>query len=304
MVFSGIYPAVAEDFAKLREALDRLKLNDSALSFEPETSTALGFGYRVGFLGLLHMEIVTERLSREFGQTTINTVPSVENHVHCHDGSIVIVDNPAKMPGGGLIDHIEEPYVDGQIIVPSEYVGPIMRLATGRRGEYKNTEYLSTTRASLTFAFPLTEIIFDFYDKLKSISRGYASFDYGLPYYRRSNLVKLDILVNGESVDALSVVLHREQAYKYGLALNEKLSKLIPRQQFEVIIQATIGGRIISRATVRQLRKNVTAGLYGGDITRKRKVLEKQKAGKKRMKQVGSVEIPQEAFLAALQVDR
>jgi len=304
MVFSGIYPAVAEDFARLREALDRLKLNDSALSYEPETSIALGFGYRVGFLGLLHMEIVTERLSREFGQTTINTVPSVQNHVHCNDGSVIIVDNPAKMPGGGVIDHIEEPYVDGQIIVPSEYVGPIMRLATGRRGEYKNTEYLSTARASLTFAFPLTEIIFDFYDKLKSISRGYASFDYGLPYYRRSNLVKLDILVNGESVDALSVVLHRDQAYKYGLALNEKLSKLIPRQQFEVIIQATIGGRIISRATVRQLRKNVTAGLYGGDITRKRKVLEKQKAGKRRMKQIGSVEIPQEAFLAALQVDR
>jgi len=304
MVFSGIYPAVAEDFAQLREALDKLKLNDSALSFEPETSTALGFGYRVGFLGLLHMEIVTERLSREFNQTTVNTVPSVENHVYCDDGSMIIVDNPAKMPGAGLIDHVEEPYVDGQIIVPSEYVGAIMRLATGRRGEYKNTEYLSTARASLTFAFPLTEIIFDFYDKLKSISQGYASFDYGLPYYRRSDLVKLSILVNGEAVDALSVVLHRDQAYKYGLALNEKLAKLIQRQQFEVIIQATIGGRIISRATVRQLRKNVTAGLYGGDITRKRKVLEKQKAGKKRMKQVGSVEIPQEAFLAALQVDR
>jgi GTP-binding protein LepA len=304
MVFSGIYPAVAEDFTRLRQSLEKLRLNDASLSLEPESSSALGFGYRVGFLGLLHMEIVTERLSREFGQTTINTVPSVENHVYLKDGSLVVVDNPAKMPPGGEIDHIEEPFVDGQVIVPSDFVGPIMRLATERRGEYHNTEYLSATRASLTFAFPLTEIIFDFYDRLKSISRGYASFDYGLPYYRRSNLVKLDILVNGEPVDALSVVLHREQAYHYGLQLNDKLRNLIPRQMFEVVLQAAIGGRIISRATIRPLRKNVTARCYGGDITRKRKLLERQKAGKRRMKQIGSVEIPQEAFLAALQIER
>jgi GTP-binding protein LepA len=303
MVFAGIYPAVAEDFGQLRDALEKLGLNDSALSFVPESSAALGFGFRVGFLGLLHMEIVTERLSREFNQTTVNTVPSVENHVFCNDGKTVIVDNPAKMPSVGLIEHIEEPYVDGQIIMPAEYIGAIMKLASERRGEYKNTEYLSPTRVSLTFHFPLTEIIFDFYDKLKSITRGYASFDYGLPYYRRSDLVKLDILVNGDSVDALSVVLHREKAYNYGLKLCEKLRQLIPRQMFEVVIQAAIGSRIISRASVHQLRKNVTARCYGGDISRKRKLLENQKAGKKRMKQVGSVEIPQEAFLAALQVE-
>jgi len=304
MVFSGIYPAVAEDFGQLREALEKLRLNDSSLSFEPESSAALGFGFRVGFLGLLHMEIVTERLAREFDQTTVNTVPSVENHVYCRNDSMVVVDNPAKMPPPGEIDHIDEPYVDGQVIMPAEYIGPIMRLATERRGEYKNTEYLSPTRVNLTFAFPLTEIIFDFYDKLKSITRGYASFDYGLSYYRRSDLVKLDILVNGEPVDALSVVLHREKAYNYGLKLNEKLRQLIPRQMFEVVLQAAIGSRIISRATVRPLRKNVTARCYGGDITRKRKLLENQKAGKRRMKQIGSVEIPQEAFLAALQVER
>jgi GTP-binding protein LepA len=216
----------------------------------------------------------------------------------------IIVDNPAKMPPIGIIEHIEEPYVDGQIIMPAEYIGAIMKLASERRGEYKNTEYLSPTRVSLTFHFPLTEIIFDFYDKLKSITRGYASFDYGLPYYRRSDLVKLDILVNTDSVDALSVVLHRDKAYSYGLKLCEKLRQLIPRQMFEVVVQAAIGSRIISRASIRPLRKNVTARCYGGDITRKRKLLENQKAGKKRMKQIGSVEIPQEAFLAALQVER
>jgi GTP-binding protein LepA len=304
MVFAGIYPAVAEDFGQLRDALEKLGLNDSALSFEPESSAALGFGFRVGFLGLLHMEIVTERLSREFNQTTVNTVPSVENHVFCKDNTTIIVDNPAKMPPIGIIEHIEEPYVDGQIIMPAEYIGAIMKLASERRGEYKNTEYLSPTRVSLTFHFPLTEIIFDFYDKLKSITRGYASFDYGLPYYRRSDLVKLDILVNTDSVDALSVVLHRDKAYSYGLKLCEKLRQLIPRQMFEVVVQAAIGSRIISRASIRPLRKNVTARCYGGDITRKRKLLENQKAGKKRMKQIGSVEIPQEAFLAALQVER
>jgi GTP-binding protein LepA len=303
MVFAGIYPAVAEDFGQLREALERLRLNDSSLSFEPESSAALGFGFRVGFLGLLHMEIVTERLAREFNQITVNTVPSVENHVFGVKGELVVVDNPAKMPPAGKIEHIEEPFVDGQIIMPAEYIGPIMRLASERRGEYKNTTYLSQTRVSVTFAFPLTEIIFDFYDKLKSITRGYASFDYGLPYYRRSSLVKLDILVNGDSVDALSVVLHRDKAYNYGLKLCEKLRQLIPRQMFEVVVQAAIGSRIVSRASIRPLRKNVTARCYGGDITRKRKLLENQKAGKRRMKQVGSVEIPQEAFLAALQVE-
>jgi GTP-binding protein LepA len=304
MVFAGIYPAVAEDFGQLREALERLRLNDSSLSFEPESSVALGFGFRVGFLGLLHMEIVTERLAREFNQTTVNTVPSVENHVYGKRGELTVVDNPAKMPPVGSIEYIEEPYVDSQIIMPAEYIGAIMRLAAERRGEYKNTEYLSPTRVSVTFAFPLTEIIFDFYDKLKSITRGYASFDYDLPYYRRSSLVKLDILVNGDSVDALSVVIHRDKAYNYGLKLCEKLRQLIPRQMFEVVVQAAIGSRIVSRASIRPLRKNVTARCYGGDITRKRKLLENQKAGKRRMKQVGSVEIPQEAFLAALQVER
>ncbi|MBD3258832.1 elongation factor 4, partial [candidate division GN15 bacterium] len=287
----------------LREAIERLKLNDSSLTFEPESSEALGFGFRVGFLGLLHMEIITERLSREYGQTIINTVPSVEYHVYLTDGEMIKVDNPSLMPAAGNIDRIEEPYVDAQIIVPADYVGAIMRLGTERRGIYKDTEYLSVTRASLKYAFPLSEIIFDFYDKLKSTTRGYASFDYGLPYYQRSELVKLDILVNGEPLDALSVIIHRDKAYKYGLRLNDKLRELIPRQMFEVIIQAAIGNRIISRATVRPLRKNVTAKCYGGDISRKRKLLERQKEGKKRMKQVGRVEIPQEAFLAALQVD-
>ncbi len=304
MVFSGLYPAIAEDFTALREALEKLKLNDASLDFTPESSAALGFGFRVGFLGLLHMEIVTERLSREYGQTIINTVPNVVYHVHKTDSEIVVVDNPAKMPDPAEIEFIEEPYVDAQIIVPSEYVGPMMKLATERRGEYKTTEYLSATRANLSYAFPLSEIIFDFYDKLKSLSRGYASLDYGVPYYKRSDLVKLDILINGEPVDALSVIIHRHRAYDWGRALNDKLQKLIPRQMFEVVIQAAIGSRIVSRATVRPLRKNVTAKCYGGDITRKRKLLERQKEGKRRMKQVGKVEIPQEAFLAALQIER
>ena len=304
MVFSGLYPAIAEDFTQLRESLDKLRLNDSSLTVTPESSTALGFGFRVGFLGLLHMEIITERLSREYGQTIINTVPNVEFHVYKTDGEMVVVDNPAKMPRPGEIDHVEEPYVDAQIIAPTEYIGAMMRLATERRGEYKTTEYLSSTRASLSFAFPLSEIIFDFYDKLKSVSRGYASFDYGLPYYRRSDLVKLDILINTEPVDALSVIIHRERAFSWGRNLNEKLQKLIPRQMFEVVIQAAIGSRIVSRATVKPVRKNVTAKCYGGDITRKRKLLERQKEGKKRMKQLGKVEIPQEAFLAALEVER
>ncbi|HVP07498.1 MAG TPA: translation elongation factor 4 [Candidatus Acidoferrum sp.] len=304
MVFSGLYPAIAEDFTVLRESLERLKLNDSSLSFTPESSTALGFGFRVGFLGLLHMEIVTERLSREYGQTIINTVPNVEYIVHKTDGTEVVIDNPAELPPVQVIDHIEEPYVDAQIIAPSEYIGAIMKLATERRGEYKTTQYLSSTRVDLSYAFPLSEIIFDFYDKLKSFTRGYASFDYGVPYYRRSNLVKLDILVNDDPVDALSVIIHRDKAYHWGMQLGDKLQKLIPRQMFEVVIQAAIGSRIISRSTIRPLRKNVTAKCYGGDITRKRKLLERQKEGKRRMKQIGSVEIPQEAFLAALKIER
>ena len=304
MVFSGLYPAVAEDFAELRDALDKLRLNDSSLSFTPESSSALGFGFRCGFLGLLHMEIITERLQREYNQTIINTVPNVEYNVYKTDGTMQVVDNPAEMPAAGNIERVEEPFVEAQIIVPSEYIGSIMKLATERRGEYKTTEYLSPTRASVTYAFPLSEIIFDFYDKLKSITRGYASFDYGLPYYRASDLVKLDILVNADPVDALSVIIHREKAYHWGVQLNEKLQKLIPRQMFEVVLQAAIGSRIVSRATVKPLRKNVTAKCYGGDISRKRKLLEKQKEGKKRMKQIGSVEIPQEAFLAALKIER
>jgi len=303
MVFSGLFPAIAEDYTELRDALEKLKLNDASLLFTPETSSALGFGFRCGFLGMLHMEIITERLSREYDQTIINTVPNVEYHVYTTGGEKVTVNSPSDMPEPGNIDHVEEPYVDAQIITLPESLGPIMRLATERRGIYKNTEYPTASRAVLSYAFPLSEIIFDFYDRLKSISRGYASLDYGIPFYQRSDLVKLDILINSEPVDALSVIIHRQKAYKYGVNLTEKLRKLIPRQLFEVIIQAAIGLRIISRATVKPLRKNVTAKCYGGDITRKRKLLERQKEGKKRLKQVGRVEIPQEAFLAALKVD-
>lgn len=304
MVFAGIYPAVAEDYSQLREALDKLKLNDSSLNFEPETSVALGFGFRCGFLGLLHMEIITERLAREYDQHIINTVPNVEYHVQNTSGEIVIVDSPAQLPPIGEIEIIEEPYVDAQIITPPEYIGNIMKLSTERRGLYTNTEYLSPARANLHISFPLSEIIFDFHDRLKSVTRGYASFDYSIPYYKPSDLVKLDILVNSDPVDALSVIIHRDRAYHYGRALCEKLQKLIPRQMFEVVIQAAIGAKIVSREVVRPLRKNVTAKCYGGDITRKRKLLERQKEGKKRMKQIGTVEIPQEAFLAALQIDR
>ena len=303
MVFSGLFPAIAEDYTELRDALEKLKLNDASLAFTPETSSALGFGFRCGFLGMLHMEIITERLSREYDQAIINTVPNVEYFAYTIKGERVVVDSPSDMPEAGKIDHVEEPYVDSQIITLPDSLGAVMRLATERRGIYKNTEYPTSSRAVLSYSFPLSEIIFDFYDKLKSISRGYASLDYGLPFYQRSDLVKLDILINSEPVDALSVIIHRQKAYKYGVNLTEKLRKLIPRQLFEVVIQAAIGSRIIARATVKPLRKNVTAKCYGGDITRKRKLLERQKEGKKRLKQVGRVEIPQEAFLAALQVD-
>lgn len=304
MVFSGIYPATTEEYTELRDALEKLKLNDSALTFEPESSIALGFGFRCGFLGLLHMEIVTERLQREYDQTIINTVPNVEYFVYTNKGEKVVVDSPAQLPEVGDIDYIEEPYVEASIITPSEYIGGLMKLTTERRGKFKNTEYITEGRANMTVIFPLAEVIFDFYDKLKSISRGYASFDYGFPFYERSKIVKLDILLNGDPVDALSVMIHRDKAYYYGNALTDKLRSLIDRQLYEVAIQAAIGSKVISRSTIKALRKQVTAKCYGGDITRKRKLLEKQKAGKKRMKIVGTVEVPQEAFLAALQIER
>ncbi|HHM24121.1 MAG TPA: elongation factor 4, partial [Bacteroidetes bacterium] len=303
MVFSGLFPADSEDYEELKASLEKLQLNDAALTFEPETSAALGFGFRCGFLGMLHMEIVQERLEREYGLNIVTTVPNVEYHVYTTRGERITVDNPADFPPAGQIDHVEEPYIDAQIITPAEYIGPIMKLAMDRRGVYKNTTYLDGKRVDLRYHFPLAEIVFDFYDKLKSISRGYASFDYEFLDYRPGDLVKLDILVNGEPVDALSTIVHRQKAYEWGRRLTQKLRELIPRQLFEVVIQAAIGSKIIARETVRPLRKNVTAKCYGGDITRKRKLLEKQKEGKKRMKQIGRVEIPQEAFLAVLQVE-
>ncbi|MBI4418275.1 MAG: elongation factor 4 [Ignavibacteriales bacterium] len=303
MVFSGLYPANSDDFGELREALEKLKLNDASLVFEPETSVALGFGFRAGFLGLLHMEIVRERLEREYQQTLINTVPNVEYCVYKTNGEKVVVDNPAAMPSQGVIERVEEPYVKAQIIGPVAYIGGIMKLCMDRRGLHKNTTYLSTDRADIEFELPLAEIIFDFYDKLKSLSRGYASFDYDFLDYRESDLVKLDILLNGEPVDALSTIVHRTKAHEWGKKLCAKLRELIPRQMFEVAIQAAIGSKVIARETLSAIRKNVLAKCYGGDITRKRKLLEKQKEGKKRMKQVGRVEIPQEAFLAVLSME-
>lgn len=303
MVYSGLYPTNADDFEDLRDALEKFRLNDSALVYEPETSAALGFGFRCGFLGLLHMEIVQERLFREFNQSIITTVPNVEYLVYKRNGELVRVDNPAMMPNAGDIDRIEEPYVKAQIVTPSEFIGNIMKLAIEKRGIYKNTSYLDPTRADLQFEFPLSEIIFDFYDKLKSMTRGYASLDYEYIGYRESDLVKLDILLNGDSVDALSMIVHRNKAYDWGRKVCEKLKDLIPRQLFEINVQSAIGSKIISKSVIKPLRKNVLAKCYGGDITRKRKLLEKQKEGKKRMKQVGNVEIPQEAFLAVLQIE-
>ncbi len=300
MVFSGVYPTAAEEFESLRTAIGKLQLNDSSIVYDPETSTALGFGFRCGFLGLLHMEIVQERLEREYNQSIINTVPNVEYRVLQRDGTVVHVDNPSRMPALGEVEKVEEPFVRGQIIVPTEYVGNIMKLCTERRGVYKNTTYLDPTRADLHYEMPLSEIIFDFYDKLKSTSRGYASFDYEFLEFRESDLVKLDILLNGEPVDAFSTIVHRDKAHEWGKKLCVKLRKLIPRQMFEVVIQAAIGSKVVARESISPLRKNVLAKCYGGDITRKRKLLEKQKEGKKRMKQVGRVEIPQEAFLAVL----
>jgi len=303
MVYSSLYPAIAEDYEELRNALDKLKLNDASLVYEPEDSTALGFGFRCGFLGLLHMEIVQERLEREYNLDLVTTVPSVIFQVFTTDGQMVLVNNPTKLPKPNFIERTEEPYVRANIMTPTEYIGNIMQLAQERRGTYRNTEYIDTTRAYVHYDFPLAEIIFDFYDKLKSLSKGYASFDYEFTGFQESPLQKVDILLNHEIVDALSVIVHRDKAYDWGRRICDKLRELIPRQLFEIAIQAAIGSKIISRSTVPAMRKNVTAKCYGGDITRKRKLLEKQKEGKRRMKQLGKVDVPQEAFLAILKVD-
>ena len=303
MVFSGIYPANADDFESLREALSKLVLNDSAISFEPESSNALGFGFRCGFLGLLHMEIVQERLEREFDQNIVTTVPNVRYKVLKTNKEEFFIENPAQLPPQVMIEEIQEPFIKAQIITPTEYIGNIMKLCMDRRGVMKNTTYLSPERVDLYFELPLAEVIFDFYDKLKSTTRGYASLDYEFLEYRTEDLVKLDILLNGEQVDALSTIVHQSKSFHWGQKLCSKLKELIPRQMFDVAIQSAIGSRIISRTNVQALRKNVLAKCYGGDISRKRKLLEKQKEGKKRMKQVGRVEIPQDAFLAVLKID-
>jgi GTP-binding protein LepA len=303
MVFSGIYPADSDDFEDLRDALEKLALNDAAIHFEPETSAALGFGFRCGFLGLLHMEIVQERLEREFNQTIVTTVPNVRYLVRRTDGTELWVENPAQMPEPVKIAEILEPYIRAQIITPTEYIGPIMQLCIERRGTLLGQHYLTQTRVDMSVELPLAEVVFDFYDKLKSISRGYASLDYEYSDYKPGDLVKLDILLNGDPVDALSTIVHRQKAYEWGRRLCSKLKKIIPRHLFEIVIQAAIGSKIIARDSIAPLRKNVLAKCYGGDVTRKRKLLEKQKEGKKRMKQIGRVEVPQEAFLAVLSLD-
>ncbi len=303
MVFAGVYPIETEDFENLRASLEKLQLNDASLTFTPESSVALGFGFRCGFLGLLHMEIIQERLSREFNMDVITTVPNVSYKVYDKKGNVSEVHNPSGLPEITLIDHIEEPYIRATIITASEFIGPIMTLCLGKRGELVKQEYISGNRMELTFDMPLGEIVIDFYDKLKSISKGYASFDYHVSGFRESRLVKLDILLNGESVDALSTLTHADNAVTFGRRMCEKLKELIPRQQFDIAIQAAVGAKIIARETVKAVRKDVTAKCYGGDISRKRKLLEKQKKGKKRMKQIGSVEVPQKAFLAVLKLD-
>ncbi|MEJ8802006.1 translation elongation factor 4 [Pontibacter sp. H249] len=303
MVFAGIYPVETSEYEELRASMEKLQLNDASLVWEPETSAALGFGFRCGFLGMLHMEIVQERLEREFDMTVITTVPSVQFHVHTTKGQLLKVSAPSEMPEPNYIDHVEEPFIKAQIISKSEFVGPIITLCMDKRGILKNQTYLTSDRVELTFEMPLAEIVFDFFDKLKTISRGYASLDYELIGFKQSNMVKLDVMLNGEPVDALSAIVHRDKAYDWGKRLCEKLRELLPRQMFEIAIQAAIGQKIIARETVKALRKNVLAKCYGGDISRKRKLLEKQKKGKKRMRQVGNVEIPQEAFLAVLKLD-
>ena len=303
MVFAGIYPVENDDFEELRSAMEKLQLNDASLTFEPESSAALGFGFRCGFLGMLHMEIVQERLEREFEMTVITTVPNVSYHAFTTKGAKLVVTNPSDLPGPNVLDFIEEPYIKAQIITKAEFVGSIMTLSMDKRGFIKNQVYLTTDRVELTFEMPLAEIVFDFYDRLKTISRGYASFDYHPIGYKESDLVKLDIMLNGEPVDALSALIHRKNSYNFGKKICEKLRQLIPRQQFDIAIQASIGTKIIARETVKALRKDVTAKCYGGDITRKRKLLEKQKKGKKRMRQVGNVEVPQSAFMAVLKLD-
>jgi GTP-binding protein LepA len=303
MVFAGIYPVDADDYEELRNSIEKLQLNDASLSFEPESSLALGFGFRCGFLGLLHMEIIQERLDREFDMDVITTVPNVSYKVHTSKKELVEVHNPSGLPPVQYIDYIEEPYITAQVISKSEFIGAIMKLCIDKRGTLKNQVYLTSDRVEVTFELPLAEIVFDFYDKLKSISKGYASFDYHISGYRKADLVRLDILLNGEMVDALSTLIHRDNAYNFGRRMCEKLKELIPRQQFDIAIQAAVGAKVIARETIRALRKDVTAKCYGGDITRKRKLLEKQKKGKKRMRQVGNVEVPQTAFLAVLKLD-
>ncbi len=303
MVFAGIYPVETSEFEELRNSMEKLQLNDASLVWEPETSAALGFGFRCGFLGMLHMEIVQERLEREFDMTVITTVPSVQFHAIKKDNTILKVSAPSEMPDPGSISHVEEPFIKAQIITKADFLGNVIALCMEKRGAIKNQVYLTTDRVELTFELPLAEIVFDFFDKLKTISRGYASLDYELIGYRQSNMVKLDIMLNGDKVDALSAIVHRDKAYEWGRRLCEKLRELIPRQQFEIAIQAAIGTKVIARETVKALRKNVLAKCYGGDISRKRKLLEKQKKGKKRMRQVGNVEIPQEAFMAVLKLE-
>ncbi|MFD1885444.1 translation elongation factor 4 [Paenibacillus wenxiniae] len=303
MVYCGLYPIESSDYIDLREALEKLQLNDASLSFEPESSSALGFGFRCGFLGLLHMDVIQERIEREFNIPLITTAPSVIYHVTLTNGEVVTIDNPSNYPEVGRIEYVEEPYVKASIIVPNDYVGTVMELCQNKRGEFINMEYLDTTRVTITYQVPLSEIVYDFFDQLKSSTKGYASFDYELSGYRRSNLAKMDILLNGEQVDALSFIVHRDRAYQRGRIICEKLRELIPRQMFEIPIQASVGTKVVARETVKAMRKNVLAKCYGGDISRKRKLLEKQKEGKKRMKQVGNVEVPQEAFMAVLRID-
>ena len=303
MVFAGVYPVDTDDYEELRASIEKLQLNDASLTFEPESSLALGFGFRCGFLGLLHMEIIQERLEREFNMDVITTVPNVQYKVKLTNGEEIDVYNPSGMPEPNNIAEVYEPYIHAQIITKADYIGPVIKLCMDKRGILKNQNYLTTDRIEITFDLPLGEVVFDFYDKLKSISKGYASFDYHIAGYQEASLVKLDIMLNGESVDALSTLIHRDHAYEFGRRMCEKLKELIPRHQFDIAIQAAIGAKIIARETVRQVRKDVTAKCYGGDVSRKRKLLEKQKAGKKRMRQIGNVEVPQSAFLAVLKLD-